>query len=300
MRTYAYTALGLKFTSDIELPEWPARNSGGEDVRIRACAVAKEIEGARFRGVALQASADRVLLRIDSAGRYLVAAGREILVDARPDADDADVRLYLLGPALGALLHQRGLLPLHGSAIETPRGAAIFIGPSGHGKSTLAGLFYRRGYRVLADEIAAVNTEGDGPVLFPGSPCVCLMPDSLARLEMQTRGILRVQPGPEKYRVAVGSQSRAKPVPVQAVYVLSLDGGTGPELKPLAGFAAARALSRNTYHFRLMRAMGARGARHFQQVCALAQRVRIVQLTRCRGRWELNALAEVLERDFGV
>lgn len=47
------------------------------------------------------------------------------------------------------LLYQRGILPLHGSTIETPQGAVMFAGVSGSGKSTLAASFHAHGYAVL-------------------------------------------------------------------------------------------------------------------------------------------------------
>ena len=51
------------------------------------------------------------------------------------------VRLYLLGTCMGALLFQRKLLPLHGSAVVINGKAYAFVGDSGAGKSTLAAAF---------------------------------------------------------------------------------------------------------------------------------------------------------------
>ncbi|MBI4868132.1 MAG: hypothetical protein HY816_14390 [Candidatus Wallbacteria bacterium] len=298
MSSFAYGALGLNITSDLALPELSPGSSGAEDVRVRCCAVADAIEGAHWSGPAMDATSDRVLLRIPSVGRYLVVEGREIHVDALPGVDEAAVRLYLLGTALGALLHQRGLLVLHGSAVETAGGTVLFVGPSGHGKSTLAALFLHRGYRVLADDLAAVDTEGERLKLLPGLPHMSLTPDSLARLGIQTEAILQVQPGSQKHRVSLGTGPAGAPTPVRAVYVLSPGEDCGLRLTPLTGLQAARALTDNTYRLGLLKAMGLSGARHFRQVCAVARRVPIARLTRPSGRWEPEALVDLLERDL--
>src|SRR5262245_60481220 len=49
-------------------------------------------------------------------GRFLLRAGREILMDLAPSSNHNEVRAYLLGAVLGALCHQRGITPLHASA----------------------------------------------------------------------------------------------------------------------------------------------------------------------------------------
>jgi hypothetical protein len=62
-------------------------------------------------------------------------------------------------------------LPLHASAIETPHGAVSIAGEIGCGKSTLAAVFHRRGYRVLADDVCAVSLNGVGqPIVIPAYP----------------------------------------------------------------------------------------------------------------------------------
>ena len=59
--------------------------------------------------------------------------------DPAPGRDlyESDVRVFLLGSCIGALLHQRGILVLHAGAIHTDKGAVLFTGPWGIGKSTL-------------------------------------------------------------------------------------------------------------------------------------------------------------------
>ena len=96
------------------------------------------------QGVLYQSAPRQFLLKISRVARYLVSDGNEIIVDPEPDADLSAIRLFLFGSAFGALLHQRGILPLHGSAIVTSRGAVVFAGVSGSGKSALACAFHRQ------------------------------------------------------------------------------------------------------------------------------------------------------------
>ena len=81
----------------------------------------------------------------------------EIVAEPRQGVPDSNVRLFLLGSAMGALLHQRGLLPLHTNAVEVGGRAFAFMGKSGAGKSTLAAWFHDRGFRIVADDVCVVG-----------------------------------------------------------------------------------------------------------------------------------------------
>ena len=73
------------------------------------------------------------------------------------EADEDKIRLYILGTCMGALLMQRKILPLHGSAIAIDGKAYAFVGDSGAGKSTLASAFLSKGYKLLSDDVIAVS-----------------------------------------------------------------------------------------------------------------------------------------------
>ncbi len=72
-------------------------------------------------------------LDVPGVARYSVEDGKSILIEPLADATPEKIRLFLLGSTMGALLYQRGLYPLHGSAVETPWGAMIFVGVQGQG-----------------------------------------------------------------------------------------------------------------------------------------------------------------------
>lgn len=59
------------------------------------------------------------------------------------------------------------LEPLHGSSVCAGDGALLLLGPTGAGKSSLAAALDARGYSLLCDDTAAVDSSG---VLWPGPP----------------------------------------------------------------------------------------------------------------------------------
>src|SRR6185437_2825507 len=86
----------------------------------------------------------------------LIHDGKSIQFEANP-AQDPIAALHILGSCTGALLFQRGLIPLHGNTTATKHGAAMFVGKIGAGKSATTMALLRRGHRLVADDISAVS-----------------------------------------------------------------------------------------------------------------------------------------------
>src|SRR6266536_1366743 len=161
-----YRAFGLTIRSEIELPEL-LPGEASPDLEIRFGKVPDKLRDPTAAGVCYEASSGQFLLKVDGHARYWATNGSEIVIqqDFRTARDD--LRAFLLESVLGAILHQRGVLALHASAIEVRGGAAILAGPSGAGKSTLAAALAKRGHRVLSDEIAAVTIREGWPCVLP-------------------------------------------------------------------------------------------------------------------------------------
>ena len=268
MERYLYDAYGLTIDSTICCPELPLGRAPG-DVYFRSGNVPPSIGAASQPALPYEATPGRFLLRIDGVARYLVARGERIEVENAPGAEQERVRLYLLGLASGVLLLQRGTLALHGSAIETPRGAIILTAPSRSGKSTLARAFMARGYRALSDDICAISFDPDGrPLVAPGYPQMKLWADAVALLEGGTESLQKVSGDRDKYIVPLANGFCPTAAPLHAVYVLepgsvSDSGENGPVA--LHGAERFNALVRHTYRGEFLHLIGTQRS-HFRNV----------------------------------
>jgi phosphate transport system ATP-binding protein len=134
---------------------------GPAEVTIRYGAVPDSLEDIQQQGVCYQVNAEAFLLKLNAIAKYLVTAGEQIIIEPVPRVQDGEVRLFLLGSAFAALLQQRGLLALHGCAVEVKDGAAVIVGPSGCGKSTHIRI-YNRIYELYGDQRASGEILLDG------------------------------------------------------------------------------------------------------------------------------------------
>src|SRR2546425_4310553 len=104
-----YRAYGLLVRSALALPELEP-GEGAPEVEIRLGHPVPP-ESAQ-KSASVRATARRIRLGGAGVGTFTVRDGRDMGVCPARGADERAVRLYLLGPALAALLHQRGLLTL--------------------------------------------------------------------------------------------------------------------------------------------------------------------------------------------
>jgi len=157
------------------------------------------------------------------------------------------VRAYLLGSAMGALLHQRGLLPLHANAIEIDGRAIAFAGPSGSGKSTLAAYFRARGRRLLSDDVCAVSFgPGGEAVAWPGVPRIKLWTDALAAFGHSAGDLEKVVNWEDKYSLPMTMAAPSGPLPLARIYLLGAAQGKS-RIEALSGAAAFDAVASNIY-----------------------------------------------------
>ena len=291
--TYSYDVFGLCLASDLPLPELAAAPAGAEpDVRIRIGTI-PPLEGDQS---GLSLFPDGALIRIKDVGRYWMADGREMVVEPAPGASDRNVRLFLLGSAIAAILHQRALLPIHANAVVINGRAIGFMGHPGAGKSTLAAWFHDHGFRVLADDVCVITWDAEGRAnAHPGIP----------RLRL-TRGALEASgrvPGDyepafddrEKYNVPTEAITGRGTVPVDHFYLLEkAETPQDAAIARLTGAEAVGALVGNTYRGGYLRMMGTTA----QHLFACTRLARSVPVFSAKRFWSLDAFdaeAEKLE-----
>lgn len=249
--------------------------------------------------IRLKSSADkdpnplRLLLAVEGVANYLIQGGSEILLDPLPGSDPEAVRLFLHGPAFGAVLHQRGMFPLHASAVVTPQGAVAFAGPSGSGKSTIAAAFHRMGYPLLADEICAIAV----PFVFPASPRLFLWRDSLQQLGVEHLNLRPIRSKSDKFIVPLTTGFPQDPVPIRVIYILETNDRLG--LISIEGLERLAELHRNTYRLDFIRRMHL-DRQHLKKLCELSDQPRMARITRPAGVFCIGELVEMVQRDLGL
>ncbi len=175
--------------------------SGDADVSIAEGQVPQALDNVTDRGVAFEVNAEEFLLHVPNGASFHVIGGKHIRY-ARNGVSDRDVALFLLGSAWGALCYQRGLLPLHASAVMHKGKVHAFTGQSGAGKSTLAAGLSQRGLDFFTDDVLIIDPariEGSTASCFAGQKDMKLWEDALALTGVESHGPVRDEPDFKKH-----------------------------------------------------------------------------------------------------
>ncbi|MDD4650595.1 MAG: hypothetical protein PHQ34_00030 [Methanothrix sp.] len=284
--------------SEIALPELKEGGNGCDvDIRVGKADLSGEIKaiGSFFR-----ATKDEIQFDIKDVGAVTVKQGREIIISPLPHADWNRIRFFIINAAMASVLQQRGLKVFHASAVAWKERAAIFMGNPGAGKSTIAAAMHLNGFRVLSDEIVAIDfpapSPTSGPVVLPGLHSIRLLPKSAQYLglDLDPEPMLRTGPEEDKrvYSALGGFLERS--IPLKRIYVLKE--GDGNCLESLAPQDSFLEIINNYYTIGMIRAGGA--PEHLRGCTKLISTVPVKRLYRAGSLNYLFGLIELVKRDL--
>ncbi|HXC54200.1 MAG TPA: hypothetical protein VNU97_02810 [Rhizomicrobium sp.] len=289
----------LTIASEIALPGLARLPAGAypDAVTVRRAAVPEALAGAGESHATYEIAGDSFLFRIPRLARFLLRAGRDIAFQSEGDATDGDVAAFLAGTVLGILLHQRGEIVLHASAVEVGGRAVLFCGPSGAGKSALAAALGQRGHGLLADDLCTVAVNDAGtPIVHPDGSRLALWAHSIQMLGLASDRGAAVRERLQKFHVA--APPSAKALPLGALYALR---ETRPPLRdgiePPNIVDAMLLVRRAAYRPRLVFALEQR-ARYLQAAAAMTARAGVFFLNRPLDFAQLPAVIGGLERHW--
>lgn len=289
-----YACVDFVLRSEIALPELieVGADAAREVVEIRRGAVAPPGAGS------LECRGDTAVLAIPGVARFRVEGGRSITVDIDPGCSERNLRLFLLGSALGILIHQRGLFPLHANAVVIEGVAVAFTGHSGAGKSTLAAHFSAAGHTVLSDDVCVIGLDAEQrPIVYPGLPRVKLWADAAKLHGHDIDGLERIHDDMDKYQLGLPASPDQAPVPLAAVIRLVRGGEQPAGLLRLRGRAAVQLLMAETYRPQVVSALNLQEA-HFGHCVSVAAAVAVLDWTRKWGHEVFQAEVEQLIRQL--
>jgi hypothetical protein len=287
-----YKAFGFSVRSKIPFPELLVVENGRNSIDI-------EIEIKDLSNLWLELSDAQstliiketlVMFKVSETAIFLVEDGRRITVSPLNEYKEDVIRLYLLGSCMGAILMQRGIFPLHGSAVAINGKAYGIIGDSGAGKSTLASAFLQKGYQLLTDDVIGIYfTKGKVPMVIPSYPQQKLWQKSLDEFGLDNKEFRPIYQRETKFAIPIKNQFISNPLPLAGLFELSLTEMEEIEFKQIEGLSRLQTLLVHTYRNLLIQNLGLTNW-HFTKSTEMINQIKMYHLSRPKNTFTADKL----------
>jgi hypothetical protein len=245
--------------------------------------LATDLADAPHAGVLWRAGPGRLLFHVPQVARYLVSGGNLIEIEPCAGAHARMVRRFLRMTPAAALYLQRGIPVLHAAVAVDQDGRAVALaGDSGSGKSVLLATLLRRGWRLLADDLAPVTLDRNHvPVAVPTWPEIRPWPGHAG---LTTAGLDR----------GLGREFVREPRPISAIWWLGVHGGDAVETRAVEGIARFDAFGAMAYNRLIAGALLDRRSYLAVAAAVVGAAIPIRRLLRPRDRWTADELARMV------
>lgn len=308
--SHRYAVYGACLASELLFPELPAADVGAtprwEFTASAALAPMRDetaigddhIYGSVHARLFAHAAGHRIV--VDDTGVFDISADRRRLQwERRADAWPDFVRSHLTGRVIATALYLDGLLPLHGSAVETATGVIGFLAPKGYGKSTLAWALTQAGARLVTDDTLPVEllssdaAPAPSVLAWPGVHSMRLKDDTLQAVgdAPQTLG---TNEGKQVVTDLPAARRLTHPRPLVALYLLDPVHPDGVEVQWTALPPMLAAIS-VVAHVKIGRMLGAAAApAMLERAAAIARAVSVRRLQMPRELGRVRAIADTI------
>lgn len=291
---YKYKAFGFIIESEIEIIHIPYAEADAQvDVRI----VVADLQSKGYSRESDICTRDEMCFCPKDLAILRVTDGKLIEVEPlHSGKDQTHLTVFIMGSCMGAIIHQRGLLPLHGSCVTKEGKSVLIMGNSGAGKSTLASEFLNNGWKLLTDDVAIIKNIDEIPMVQSSYPSQKLWKDSLAHYKREDERVhtLYSRGQEDKYGVNVEDmfQDGTAPLSLLVRLLAAENVRTGAFLEK--GFARIEQVRQNTYRSYMIDTQDQQ--KHFQRCVTLGTKIPLAVAVRNQSEQTAHYLYEEIVR----
>ena len=249
------------------------------DVEIRKVSEPRRVIEPLYTESYWQMNQDEFAMQVDGVGSFYACNGSEVEYTLADGAAMNEAELYLNGSVYGAILHQRKILPMHGSCFRHNGIGIMICGDTGAGKSALTASFCLNGAEFLTDDITPVILRQEVPIILAMSDRIKLWGDTLQQLEKSTEGLQSIYRRTEKYYLPVrGADGDA--FSLDMVLIIEVGSNKRVEFEELNGAHKLTALRGEIYRPEYLQGMPENEPVYFNSLLGISRCSRIIKVRR--------------------
>ncbi len=250
-----YSLYGLTIESDVDFPQLIALDDSYDaDVVIRQGECLDEVTEYLKKTGAYEKRYEIGLhysCFFNKGGYYVIKYGNSIVYETRDGYTPEMLASWLLGFAFSMILLERKTLAIHCSAVckkgDGSDGDVILIsGRSGAGKSSLTKKLMEQGYKLMADDVAAVRCDDEVKV-YPAFPYQKLCRNEVDKRELDYEDLIYIDEDKDKFLVPVGDAFADVPGKIKCMVFIVVEDVPEVQVQKLSGLDQMMAIKQNMF-----------------------------------------------------
>ena len=240
-----------------------------------------------------QMNQNEFAMQVEGVAEFYARDGSYVEYAPADGAGNNEVELYLNGSVYGAILHQRKILPLHGSSFRYNGQTIMVCGDAGAGKSSLTASFCLNGAEFLTDDVTPVLFREGKPYIWALSDRMKLWLDTLDQFGRGHQGLERIYPGTDKFffpiknrGIVTSALSLIFLIEIKEVTEVIIDEITGPDK-----FATVRG---EIYRSEYLQGMPDNNTVYFRNIVEICKDVKVLRVERSSGTG-ITSLKDTIE-----
>ena len=250
-----------------------------KDVKVRQVSVVRRVATPVYADNYWQMNQHEFAMQAEGVADFYACDGREVEYAPAEGADTNSIELYMNGSVYGAVLHQRQILPFHGSSFLYNDTAVMICGDAGAGKSSLTASFCLNGAEFLTDDVTPVVFRDGMPYVRALSDRMKLWGDTLRQFEREGSMLDRIYPGTDKYFYPM-SGSGGKTVKLGLILIIEIDDMGEVTTEEMSGPVKFAAIRGEIYRAEYLQGMPENEAVYFRNLVEIIRNVRVVRILR--------------------
>jgi hypothetical protein len=272
---YYYWAYGLKICSEIEFPElYPISEIEKHDLVIEIGSILMHSqEGLYGEEKKIYISSKEFKLNVSCVANYWAENGNKIIIQPDSNSEISKVRLFCLSNVFAAILHQRGVIPIHSAAILVKNRLVMICGQSGAGKSTLLASLREKGFSVFSDDVCVPVTRFNEVLMYASYPMMKYWAETIKRLPSLGKPDVQLRPDLNKFGYYYHNQFSQVAFAPALVFFLEISNQVDQvEISSVKGYGLFQYFESNAYRGEYLSAVDLKQA-HFYLFSTLANQV---------------------------
>jgi hypothetical protein len=250
-----------------------------KDVMISRVSTITKVINPVFSDVYWQMNQYEFAMQVEGIGSFYACNGSKIEYSTVDGAGKNEIELYLNGSVYGAILHQRMILPLHGSSFRHKGLTFLVCGDTGAGKSSVTAAFCLDGAEFLTDDVTPVVLKEGVPFILSLSDRLKLWADTLKQLEQEAEGLLSIYRRADKFYLPM-ERAEGDFFKPDVFLLIEVKESGNVDFEEVTGSDRFSALRGEIYRPEYMKGMPENEPLYFSSLVSLASQTRMIRVRR--------------------